>query len=58
MMNAQISILGTFLQQRRGGAKMRDYDLRWDKFYNEAIERGFSKEAAELCAQLKADDLD
>jgi hypothetical protein len=37
---------------------MRDYDLMWDKFYNEAIERGFSKEAAELLAQSKADDLD
>ena len=57
-MNARTSILSTFLLQRRGGAKMRDYDLMWDKFYNEAIERGFSKEAAELLAQLKADDLD
>jgi hypothetical protein len=57
-MNARILLLSTFLLQRRGGAKMRDYDLMWDKFYNEAIERGFSKEAAELLAQLKADDLD
>ena len=57
-MNALTSILSTFLLQRRGGAKMRDYDLMWDKFYNEAIERGFSKEAAELLAQSKADDLD
>ena len=57
-MNAQILLLSTFLLLRRGGAKMRDYDLKWDKFYNEAIERGFSKEAAELLAQLKADDLD
>jgi hypothetical protein len=56
--NARTSILSTFLLQRIGGAKMRDYDLMWDKFYNEAIERGFSKEAAELLAQLKADDLD
>ena len=37
---------------------MNGYDLMWDKFYNEAIERGFSKEAAEILAQLKADDLD
>ena len=57
-MNARILLLSTFLLQRRGGAKMRDYDLMWDKFYNEAIERGFSKDAAELLAQLKADDLD
>jgi hypothetical protein len=57
-MNARILLSSTFLLQRRGGAKMRDYDLKWDKFYNEAIERGFSKEAAELLAQLKADDLD
>jgi hypothetical protein len=57
-MNAQILLLSTFLLLRRGGAKMREYDLMWDEFYNEAIERGFSKEAAELLAQLKADDLD
>ena len=57
-MNARILLSSTFLLQRRGGEKMRDYDLKWDKFYNEAIERGFSKEAAELLAQLKADDLD
>ena len=57
-MNARILLLSTFLLLRRGGAKMRDYDLMWDEFYNEAIERGFSKEAAELLAQLKADDLD
>jgi len=37
---------------------MSDYDLIWDKFYNEAIEGGFSKEAAELLAQLIADDLE
>ena len=36
---------------------MSDYDLLWDKFYNEALERGFSKEAAELLAQLKTDDM-
>jgi hypothetical protein len=57
-MNARILLLSTFLLLQRRGAKMRDYDLMWDKFYNEAIERGLSKEAAELLAQLKADDLD
>jgi hypothetical protein len=36
---------------------MSEYDKMWDKFYNEAIEKGLSKEAAELLAQLKTDDM-
>jgi len=56
-MNAQTSILGTLLLQRRGGVIMSDYDLMWNNFYNEAIEKGFSKENAEVWAQVSTDDM-
>lgn len=42
---------------RKGNDLMNEYDLLWDKFYNEALDKGMSKEAAELLAQLKTDDM-
>lgn len=56
-MNAFQPIIGTLLLQRRGGVIMSDYDLMWSSFYNEAIEKGFSKENAEVWAQVSTDDL-